>query len=152
MATAWAAGVLPVATHPATGEAMVLLGLDARAKGGKWSDFAGGGEAGDATPAHTALRELAEETGGALTLRLEDLDGAMRLGGVTPSGKRLHRFVARVPFDAALPARFCGAKDREKTAIAWFPLAALPRMRFVFAAQMRADGAAIARFAVTPSS
>jgi 8-oxo-dGTP pyrophosphatase MutT (NUDIX family) len=144
---AWAAGVLPVAVDPVTGAAVVLLGLDARSKGGRWSDFAGGGEPCDATPRATAVRELAEETGGLLVMRPADLDGALELGGKTPSGKTLHRFVVAVPYDVGLPARFRRAKDDEKTALWWFPLDALPRMRRVFEAQMRADGPAVAEYA-----
>lgn len=143
----WAAGVLPVSVRD--GEPVVLLGLDSRSKGGKWSDFAGGGEDTDASPRHTAVRELAEETGDLVRMHPDDLEGALRLGGVTPSGKALHRFVAAVPYDAALPSRFQGAKDGEKVAVRWFPLDALPRMRWVFEHQMRVDVPAIAAYALT---
>lgn len=146
----WAAGVLPVAWHPGApgspGEPMVLLGRDAPTKGGKWSDFAGGGEAGDASPAHTALRELAEETGGALTLAPRDLEGALVFTSTTPSGKVLHRYVVRVDYDPALPRRFTGSKGGEKRGLAWFPLRALPPLRRVFLVQMREDQRDIERF------
>ena len=149
----WAAGVLPVAWHSRgagwPGEAMVLLGRDAPSKGGTWSDFAGGGEAGDESPVHTALRELAEETGGALTLAPRDLDGALVFTGTTPSGKVLHRYVVRVDYDPALPRRFTGSKGGEKRGLAWFPLRALPPLRRVFLLQMRQDQRDIERF-VTP--
>lgn len=144
MAERWAAGVLPVAVHH--GRPEVLLGLDARDKGGKWSDFAGGGETCDPSPRHTALRELDEETGGVVRMTLADLEAPLlELRDVTPSGKSLHRYVVRVPFDADLPGRFTGSKDHEKTALAWFPLDALPPLRRVFWQQMRRDGPAIAR-------
>lgn len=142
---AWAAGVLPVSMWHGT--PVVLLGRDAPDKGGKWSDFAGGGEAVDATPRHTAVRELAEETGGLLTLPADALDAALEFRDTTPSGKVLHRYVARVAYDPFAPSRFRGAKDDEKVALRWFPLAALPPMRRVFAVQMRRDGPAIERFA-----
>lgn len=140
----WAAGILPVAMHGGT--PMVLLGKDARSKGGQWSDFVGGGEECDFSPRHTALRELEEETGGALTLCLRDVDGALEFSGTTPSGKVLHRYIVRVPYDQYLPLRFSGSKDGEKQGIAWFALDALPPMRRVFAAQMQHDREAIARF------
>lgn len=140
----WAAGVLPVCVHD--GVAMVLLGLDARSKGGKWSDFAGGGEPEDASPAHTALRELDEETGGAVVVTHEDLRASLRFQGVTPSGKTLHRFVAVVEYDESVSMRFPGSKDQEKVALAWFPLHALPPLRRCFDAQMRVDADAIRRF------
>lgn len=143
----WAGGVLPVSLG-GDGAPVVLLGRDSRDKGGRWSDFAGGGEAVDASPAHTALRELAEETGGALTLRLADLESCLEFRGVTPSGKVLHRYVVRVPYDPRLPAAFTGAKDGEKTALAWFPLARLPPLRRVFGLQLRRDAPAIERFAL----
>lgn len=148
MAEFWAAGILPVAVHPVDGGAMVLLGRDEWSKGGHWSDFAGGGEREDACPRHTALRELQEETGGALTMRLADLDGALEFRGATPSGKALHRYVVAMAYDAALPSRFRGSKDGEKMAMAWFPLRELPRLRRVFGLQMREDAPAIAAFAV----
>lgn len=141
----WAAGVLPVAVTD--DGVMVLLGRDSRDKGGRWSDFAGGGEAVDASPRHTALRELAEETGGALTLSLTDLDSALQFRDRTPSGKVLHRYVATVPHDPGLPTKFTGAKDGEKTALAWFPLASPPPLRRVFESQLRRDAPAIERFA-----
>lgn len=68
---------------------------------------------------------------------------------MTPSGKVLHRYVVRVPYDPLLPAAFASAKDDEKVALAWFPLAALPPLRRVFAMQMRRDGPAIERFATS---
>lgn len=146
----WAAGVLPVAWHPGApgwpGEPVVLLGRDAPSKGGTWSDFAGGGEAGDESPVHTALRELAEETGGALTLAPRDLDGALVFTGTTPSGKVLHRYVVRVDYDPTLPRRFTGSKGGEKRGLAWFPLRALPPLRRVFLLQMRQDQRDIERF------
>lgn len=145
LAAGWAAGVLPVCVHG--GVPMVLLGLDARAKGGKWSDFAGGGEPEDASPAHTALRELAEETGNALVLRRDDLAGALHFRSTTPSGKTLHRYVVAVPYDD-VPSRFRGSKDDEKVALAWWPLHGLPPLRRVFDAQMRADSDAIHQFAI----
>lgn len=151
MADRWAAGVLPVAVREGgRGQPVpvILLGLDARDKGGKWSDFAGGGEECDPSPRHTALRELDEETGGVVRLTLADLEASLlELRDVTPSGKSLHRYVVRVPYDADLPSRFTGAKDDEKAALAWFPLDALPPLRRVFAQQMRRDGASIARLA-----
>lgn len=141
----WAAGVLPVSA--VDGMPVVLLGRDARSKGGKWSDFTGGGEPEDADPRHTALRELEEETGGAVAMRLEDLDGGLHFEGTTPSGKILHRYIVRVPYDQDLPLRFRGSKDDEKDAVAWFPLAALPPLRHVFWLQMREDRRPIARYA-----
>lgn len=143
---AWAAGVLPVAVMP-TGEVVVLLGLDAATKGGRWSDFVGGIEPEDASPRHTALRELAEETGKALTLSMSDLEDSLEVRDTTPSGKHLHRYVVRIPFDAALPRTFAGSKDDEKTALAWFSLHRLPCMRRVFGDQMRRDARAIRLFA-----
>lgn len=144
MADRWAAGVLPVSVRESV--PVVLLGLDARDKGGKWSDFAGGGEGCDPSPRHTALRELDEETGGAVRLTLADLETPLlELRDVTPSGKSLHRFVVRVPFDPDLPGRFRGSKDDEKAALAWFPLDALPPLRRVFWQQMRRDAPAISR-------
>ena len=144
MADRWAAGVLPVSMHD--GVPVVLLGLDAADKGGKWSDFAGGGEPCDPTPRDTALRELAEETGGAVHLTPAALDRPLlELRDVTPSGKSLHRYVVRVPYDPDLPGRFRGSKDDEKAALAWFPLDALPPLRRVFWQQMRRDGPVIAR-------
>ena len=144
---AWAAGVLIVAMDGPT--PVVLLGLDARDKGGKWSDFAGGGEPEDACPRHTAVRELSEETGGVVSLSVGDLEPghAMHFRGTTPSGKVLHRYVVRAAYDPGLPSRFTGSKDDEKVAIAWFPLAALPPLRYVFAQQMRRDGRLIAGYA-----
>lgn len=145
MAHGWAAGVLPVAVRE-DGQPVILLGLDARDKGGKWSDFAGGGESCDPSPKHTALRELDEETGGAVRLTLADLETPLlELQDVTPSGKSLHRYVVRVTHDASLPDRFRGSKDDEKVALAWWPLDALPPLRRVFWQQMRRDGLAIAR-------
>lgn len=148
----WAAGVLIVSSVDET--PVVLLGRDARNKGGKWSDFAGGGEVEDACPRHTAVRELAEETGGVVTLRVEDLEPgrAMHLHGRTPSGKVLHRYIVRAPYDPGLPSRFTGSKGGEKEAIAWFPLAALPPLRYVFKQQMRGDGRVIARYALARNS
>lgn len=145
MAAGWAAGVLPVAVEPVTGTVVVLLGRDAADKGAKWSDFAGGGEPEDPSPRHTALRELAEETGGALALTIENLQDALEFRGVTPSGKALHRFVVRVPYDADLPNRFVGSKDDEKTALGWFPLDAPPPLRRVFGQQLRRDASVIHR-------
>lgn len=142
----WAGGILPVAVRD-DGVPVALLGRDSRDKGGRWSDFAGGGEAVDASPAHTALRELAEETGGVLPLRLADLESSLQFRDTTPSGKTLWRYVVRVPYDPGLPAAFTGAKDGEKTALAWFPLARLPPLRRVFGLQLRRDGPAIERFA-----
>lgn len=142
----WAGGVLPVAVAPG-GEVVVLLGLDAVSKGGRWSDFVGGFEPEDASPRHTALRELAEETGRALTLALADLDHSLELTDTTPSGKQLHRFVVHIPFDAGLPRRFAGSKDDEKVALAWFSVHRLPRMRRVFADQMHRDARVIRLFA-----
>lgn len=144
----WAAGVLPVAVHPHAGTPMLLLGLDARSKGGKWSDFAGGGEACDASPHHTALRELAEETGGTLTLSTADLADALEFRGTTPTGKSLFRYVVRVDFDDTIQTRFRGSKDDEKIALDWFPLHALPPLRRSFALQMRADAPAIRDYAL----
>ena len=146
----WAAGILLVAVHE--GMPVVLLGLDARDKGGKWSDFAGGGEPEDADPRHTAVRELREETGGVLALSVADLDPAARCRpGTTPSGKTLHRYILRMAYDPGLPARFTGSQDGEKVALGWFPLAALPPLRHVFWQQMREDRRPIARFAATGS-
>lgn len=142
----WAAGILPTALHPVSGSPMVLLGRDSRSKGGHWSDFAGGGEAEDATPCHTAIRELAEETGGLLRMAPEDLRGALEFRGTTPSGKTLYRYIVPIAYDASLPGRFTDSHGGEKTAVAWFHLGALPPMRRVFWQQMRADQAAIARF------
>lgn len=144
----WAAGVLPVAVAP-TGEVVVLLGLDAVSKGGQWSDFVGGHEPEDASPRHTALRELAEETGHMLPLSLVDLDSSLELRGTTPSGKQLHRFAVCIPFDAGLPGRFTGSKDDEKVVLEWFDLRRLPRMRRVFRDQMRRDAWLVARLART---
>lgn len=141
----WAAGVLPVSVH--AGVPMVLLGLDARGKGGKWSDFAGGGEPEDASPVHTALRELAEETGGALTLRQADLAGALPFRGTTPSGKTLYRYVVKIPYED-VPSRFAGSKNDEKTRLAWFPLHDLPPLRHAFDRQMQRDTDAIHLYAV----
>lgn len=145
MAAGWAAGVLPVAVEPVTGTVVVLLGRDAAAKGGTWSDFAGGGEPEDPSPRHTALRELAEETGGALALTLDDLRDALEFRGVTSSGKALFRYVVRVPFDPEVPRRFKGSKDDEKTALGWFPLDAPPPLRRVFGQQLRRDAPVIRR-------
>lgn len=122
---------------------MVLLGLDAADKGGKWSDFAGGGEPGDDTPWHTALRELDEETGG--IVKVDHTQCIDEMHGVTPSGKHLHRYVVRIPFDSDLPSRFRESKDDEKVAIGWFALRQLPPLRRVFWSQMRTDGARIER-------
>ena len=144
----WAAGVLPVSLR-CDGVPVVLLGRDSRDKGGRWSDFAGGGEAEDASPRHTALRELFEETGGVVTMQLSDLepsDRCLEFSGVTPTGKVLHRYVVRVPYDPRLPEAFAGSKDDEKVALAWFSLDSLPAMRRVFEIQMRRDGPAIRRF------
>lgn len=138
----WAAGVLPVAVS-SDRVPVVLLGLDARFKGGKWSDFAGGGEPEDESPRHTALRELGEETGGVVTMGLDDLDRATEFLDVTPSGKRIHRYLVVVPFDDALPGRFAGSKGNEKTKLGWFSLHDLPAMRPVFAKQMTRDRDAI---------
>lgn len=146
----WAAGVLPVAAR--AGVPVALLGLDARSKGGKWSDFAGGGEPEDPTPAHTALRELAEETGGALALGHEELRAALRFSGVTPSGKALHRYVVKIQYDEMIPARFSGSKNDEKVALAWFPLHSLPPLRRAFDAQMRLDNRAISRYAAAAAT
>ncbi len=140
----WAAGVLPVAVTPG-GAVVTLLGRDHARKGGRWSDFAGGGEACDAAPRDTALRELDEETGGLVRLRLDD---ALEFTSTTPSGKRLHRYVVRVPFDEDLPARFAGSKDDEKVAVGWFALGALPPLRHVFWRQMQEDAPIIAAFAL----
>lgn len=145
----WAAGILPVAVHDDM--PVVLLGRDAPGKGGKWSDFAGGGEPEDACPGDTALRELDEETGGAVHVRPQDLDRAMQFRGTTPSGKVLHRYIVRVPYDPHLPSRFTGSKDDEKVALAWFPLAALPPLRHVFWRQMREDRRGIAGYAMSRS-
>jgi 8-oxo-dGTP pyrophosphatase MutT (NUDIX family) len=147
----WAAGVLIVAVVDQT--PVVLLGRDARNKGGKWSDFAGGGEPEDACPRHTAVRELSEETGGVVALSVEDLEAgrAMHLQGTTPSGKVLHRYIVRAAYDPSLPSRFTGSVGDEKQGIAWFPLAALPPLRHVFWHQMRQDGRLIARYALTPA-
>ncbi len=143
----WAAGVLPVAVHPVTGAAMVLLARDAQSKGGHWSDFAGGREPEDAAPQDTALRELREETGGGLVMRHDHLRGALEFRGTTPSGKTLYRYVVRMPLvDVAL-----GVND-EKTALAWFPLDALPPLRYVFRHQMQRDREAIRRFALAASA
>lgn len=141
----WAGGVLPVSVRD-DGVAVMLLGRDSREKGGRWSDFAGGGEAQDASPRHTAIRELAEETGGALTMRPSDLDSCMEFRGTTPSGKVLHRYVVRIPYDPHLPGTFVSAKDDEKIALGWFPLASPPPLRRVFAMQMRRDAPAIQQF------
>lgn len=140
----WAAGVLPVAVTP-EGAVVALLGKDNASKGGRWSDFAGGGEACDAAPRDTALRELDEETGGVVCV---DLEGALEFTSTTPSGKTLHRYVVRVPFDEDLPKRFGGSKDDEKVEVAWFALGALPPLRHVFWRQMREDTPAIAAFAL----
>jgi len=141
---AWAAGILPVAVH--RGVPMVLLGRDHASKGGKWSDFAGGGEACDPSPRHTALRELSEETGGTVALRLDDLDRALTFHSTTPSGKTMYRFIVAVPYDESVPLSFKGAHNDEKVALGWFPLACLPPLRRVFWLQMRQDGHAIADF------
>lgn len=134
---AWAAGVLPVSVRP-DGEPVALLGLDAWSKGGKWSDFAGGAEPGDASPEDTALRELREETGGkCVRLCAADLGNAMCVRDETPSGKVIVRFVARVPWDPDAPRRF--VPNAEKTAAAWFELRRLPRLRYVFYCQMERD-------------
>ena len=143
----WAAGILPVAVHDGT--PFVLLGKDSRCKGGKWSDFAGGGEAVDETPRHTALRELDEETGGCVSMTLDDLQNCMVFQSTTPSGKVLHRYIVRVEYDPHLPARFSGSKDDEKAGIDWFPLGALPPLRHVFWKQMLEDRRRIAVFATT---
>lgn len=140
----WAAGVLPVSTMDDE-TPVVLLGRDARWKGGGWSDFAGGGETVDASPEDTALRELEEETSGLVRLERADLLVAARFRDVTPRGKTLHRFVVRVPFDPSLPDRF--VENPEKVAIAWFALNKLPYLRRVFETQMRRDAEAIATYA-----
>lgn len=148
----WAAGVLPVCASPSDGRCMLLLGQDSRSKGGKWSDFAGGGEACDASPLHTAVRELDEETGGLLRWDAGRLEEGLRRGdvlefrSVTPSGRDIRRFVVRVPFDPSLPSRFAGSKDDEKVALGWFPMSAMPPLRHVFASQMWRDRHDIAAF------
>lgn len=139
----WAAGVLPVSLDGST--PVVLLGRDCRAKGGGWSDFAGGRETCDDSPAETALRELAEETGGAVAVTDSQMADALVFTDLTPSGNPIYRFVVTVPFDAAIPSRFRGSKDDEKVALRWFPLAALPRMRRVFAEQMKRDVSSIVK-------
>jgi len=59
-----AAGVLPLALRE--GGVWVLLGTEPTAQGERWLGFGGKREAGDADPRATALREYAEESGGAL--------------------------------------------------------------------------------------
>lgn len=61
-------------------------------------------------------------------------------------GKVLHRYVVRIPYDPHLPDRLVSAKDDEKVAMAWFPLASPPPLRRVFAMQMRRDTPAIQQF------
>lgn len=142
----WAAGVLPISVRP-DGKCVVLLGRDSAAKGGKWSDFAGGREGRDATAADTAARELDEETGGVLRASRESLARCMLLRDATPGGRSMWRYALRIGYDAALPARFRGSKDDEKTALAWFPVRRLPPMRRVFAQQMRRDADALEAYA-----
>lgn len=137
--TRWAAGILPVAMRGDT--PVALLARDSPAKGGHWSDFAGGGEACDAGPEETALRELREESGGCVRMGREDLARALRRRDRTPRGKVLHRFIVKVPYDPGLPSRF--TPNDEKTEMGWFPLRSLPRMRRAFAIQMALDNAAI---------
>ncbi|NBU16385.1 MAG: NUDIX domain-containing protein [Actinobacteria bacterium] len=142
----WAAGILLVAVHD--GVPVMLLGRDHWSKGGKWSDFAGGGEAVDWSPEATALRELDEETGGAVRLSINDLAGCLRMTDVTPSGKTLHRFVVRVPYDPKIPLTFRSAKDQEKTELRWFPMRSPPPLRRVFWHQLHRDGDRIMRHAL----
>lgn len=140
----WAAGVLPLALRG--GRPVVLLGRDALAKGGRWSDFAGGREPQDETPRDTALRELREETGGAVAVDAALLDAALALVDVTPSGKVLYRYAVRVKYDAGLPGSFRWSHNDEKLELAWFDLDRLPPMRRVFADQMRRDAPRLRAF------
>ena len=136
-----AAGVLIVAEAPC-GEPVFLLGLDAREKGGRWSDFSGGAEEADDTIEAVALREFREEAGGVIDISAGDLSEALTFVDTTPTGKTITRYTVRVPFDASIPRRFgmgkCG--DGEKTELRWFSLRDPPRnMRRCFAIQMRRD-------------
>ena len=159
----WAAGVLPVRVDDDAGDAAgggpavkVLLGRDSRAKGGRWSDFVGGGEPWDEGPEATARRELAEETTGAVALPPGLLESreALRFRDRTPGGKDLHRFAVFVSDDAPGPVVVDLGKfvpHDEKTALAWFDVTELPPMRRPFEAQVRRDLDVIVPWALSRS-
>ena len=143
-----AAGILIVSVAP-DGEPVVLLGRDDASKGGRWSDFAGGSDEIDETIAHTATRELREEAGDAVVVTVGALRDAPSVEDETPSGKKIVRFVVRVPFDPSVHARFRRERrgDGEKTDLRWFSLRHLPPMRLCFARQMARDASRILELA-----
>jgi 8-oxo-dGTP pyrophosphatase MutT (NUDIX family) len=143
----WAAGVLLVADGP-FGERLLLLGRDSGAKSGGWSDFAGGRESCDTDPVATAIRELEEETSGVVRMTRAELERSLlkTFRDVTPGGRAITRYLVAAEYDARLPTRFDPLRCHggEKTALGWFDVADLPRLRRVFGDQMRREGKEIA--------
>jgi 8-oxo-dGTP pyrophosphatase MutT (NUDIX family) len=144
----WAAGVLLVADGP-RGERFLLLGRDSGPKSGGWSDFAGGREPEDSDPLDTAIRELREETSGVVRMTREELERSLvkTFKDVTPSGRIITRYIVAAKFDEKLPSLFdpLSCQGGEKTAIGWFDIERLPRLRRVFGNQMQREGREIAR-------
>jgi 8-oxo-dGTP pyrophosphatase MutT (NUDIX family) len=131
------------------GERLVLLGRDSSWKGGGWSDFAGGKEEEDSDPVDTAIRELREETSGVVRMTREELEASLvrTFTDVTPSGRAITRYIVAAKFDEKLPRRFDprSCHGEEKTAIGWFDIERLPRLRRVFRIQMQREGREISR-------
>jgi 8-oxo-dGTP pyrophosphatase MutT (NUDIX family) len=141
----WAAGICPITVY--RGKVWILLGRDSKDKGGRWSDFTGGKESIDKIPRSTALRELREETGGAVQTDLKDYKTFI---DVTPSGKSVYKFVAWIDYDHAIPLKFRNSKDDEKVELGWFELEKLFEipMRYVFRKFVRDNYESIVEFAV----
>lgn len=113
------AGVTPVAWDPASGQWMVLLGMEHRENttwrrgSGLWSDF--GGHMNDTDrghDVHTAGRECYEETLGFVDLR-RDLVGneyVLRAACAGPGGHKCVTYMVCLPYDESLPHRFANTR------------------------------------------